>query len=121
MTVSKLHHFVELLDTWKHSYPDKNKVGGIVFRNDKLLSNVFWTEKSWHTIHKHPKGAEQLPETIENPKEVWSIWEDPNTQKVVLRTYIKDNYIVKTRDGIIQDAYLVDNVNRYRKGCIILV
>lgn len=117
----KLHHLVALIDEWKHDYPDKNKVGGIVFRNDKLLSNVFWSEKSWHTIHKHPKGAEQLPKTIENPDQVFSLWEDPETQRVVLRTYIKGNYIVKTRDGQIVDALLVDNVKRFMKGVLILV
>lgn len=120
MTVSKLHHFVELLDTWKHNYAGP-QMGSIMFRNDKLLTNVFWNSKSFQTIHKHPKGAEQLPETIENPDQVFSLWEDPKTQRVVLRTYIKGNYIVKTRDGIVVDGLLVDNVSRFRKGVIILV
>lgn len=121
MAVNKLHHFVALIDEWKSEYPDKNKMGGICFRNDKLLSNVFWSPKSFHTIHKHPKGAEQLPETIENPSEVWSLWADPETQRVVLRTYIRGNYIVTTQDGIITDGFLTSNIKHFQKGCIILV
>ena len=53
------------------------------------------------------------------PQECWSYWQDPKTQLVVLRNYIKDNFVVQTVDGIITDAFLVDNVHRFRKGVIL--
>lgn len=120
MRPNTLHHFLTLVDNWKHSYPGK-QLGSIMFQNEKLLSNVFWNQKSFNTIHKHPAGAAQLPETIMNPDSVWSYWTDPEKQTVVLRNYIKGNYVVQTRDGIIENGFLVDNTKRFKKGCILLV
>lgn len=119
MREGTLHHFVTLMDKWKHEYPG-DKLGEIIFRNEKLLTNVFFNSKSFQAVHKYPKGAEQLPETIEHPDSVWSFWANPKEQKDVIRHYIKGNYVVKTLNGNITDAYLVDNINRFRKGCILI-
>ncbi len=118
MTVNKLHHFVALMDEWRRDYPG-DKLGEIIFRNEQLLTNIFWNNKSFQNVHKHPKGAEQLPDTIEKPDSVWSYWKDPNDQKDVYRHYIRGNYVVKTLNGNIEDAFLVDNPKRFEKGVLI--
>ncbi len=115
----KLHHFLDEWNTWKHEY-HSNPKGDVIFQNQKLLTNIKFTTKSFHAIRNNLKGFEQLPETVMNPSEVWSRWANPEKQTVTLRTYIKGNYVVQTTDGEITNAYLVENISKYRQGVIVL-
>src|SRR5579859_6934225 len=120
MNNSKLHHFIEKWSEWKHVYHSDNK-DNIIFQNEKLLSNVVFTLKAFHMISKHLNGFEQIPETIMNPDSVWSRWLDPEKQTTVLRNYIKGNYVVSTKDGVVEDAFSVGDTKRFKTGCILLI
>lgn len=112
-----LHMMANIWNDWAHSnHSDHNT---ITFQNNRTMANVVFTQKAFSTIQKHSHGFEQLPETIKNPQEIWSQWEDTHEQRVTLRCYIKGNYCVMTRDGILINAILVDNVNRFRQGVLI--
>lgn len=118
-----LHHLIEIVSQWRQQY-HVNKTGDIVFQNDRLLSNVRFTDNALHTIQNHSRGFENIPATIENPDEVWSSWENVNKQRITLRTYIKFgrvSFLVQTRDGVIINSFAVSNkaANKYRKGVII--
>jgi hypothetical protein len=74
----------------------------------------------------HLRGFENLPDTIEKANEVWSYWENPKVQRVVIRNYIligekSDNFVVTTRDGVVEDTNFVTNsrLDNYRKGVIL--
>lgn len=99
-----------LIESWKKDN-HVDRLGNICFQNEELLSNIWFTHHSASVIHAHPRGADKLPDTVSNPSEVWSRWEDIESQQIVLRNYIsftsKDAYIVKTRQGAIQDAFTV--------------
>lgn len=112
-----MHNMVETIHRLRHEH--HSTADTITFQNKELLSNVTFTNKSFHEIAKHSQGFEQLAETILKPHEVFSYWGDPYSQKEVKRSYIRGNYVVLTTDGLITDAILVDNVNRFRKGVII--
>ena len=114
----KTHHFLNEWQEWKHLY-HSDQLGNITFQCERLLTNILFTHKSFHSIKNHLKGFDQIPGTVMHPEEVWSYWQNPKKQTVVLRNYIKENYIVKTTDGEITDAFLTDNINRYRKGVIL--
>jgi len=114
----KLHNFIEAWQEWKLKY-HTNEHGEIIFQCERLLTNIVFNQHSFHSIKNHLKGFEHLPDTVMTPQECWSYWQDPKTQLVVLRNYIKDNFVVQTVDGIITDAFLVDNVHRFRKGVIL--
>lgn len=113
-----LHNMVALVHQWKHDYHSDVK-GTLTFQNKELYSNVIFNHKSFKAIQNNSAGFDQLADTVTNPDEVWSYWLDTNKQTITLRNYIKGNYVVKTQDGIITNAYLVDNVSRFRKGVII--
>lgn len=114
----KLHHFIDAIQSWKHEY-QTNEKGELVLQNQKLLTNVVFTHKSFNAIKKYLQEFEKLPDTIMTPQEVWSRWADPETQMNVYRNYIKDNYIVTTLNGEIIAGYLVDNINRFRNGVML--
>lgn len=118
-----LHYLMEVVSEWRQKYP-QDKRGDIVFQHKPTLANVVFTNNALHKIQAHSTGFEQIPETIENPDELWSLWEDPAEQKVVIRYYMKFGkvaYMVKTRDGVIQDAFAMSlrAINKYRKGCLL--
>jgi hypothetical protein len=113
-----LHLVLQQADAWKLKYHyDHNS---ITFQSEKLLSNVVLTNHAIVTISNHANDVDKLPETIENFDECWSRWTNVKEQKDVLRNYIKGNYVVSTKNGVITDAISVDNVNKYRLGCILL-
>lgn len=114
-----LHQFSNLIHQWKYDY-HSDGLHEIIFQNEKLLTNVVFNNKSFSNISHHAKGTHQLPDTITNCDECWSYWANPEKQTEVFRNYIKGNYVVQTEDGKIVNAYLVDNVNRFRRGVIIL-
>lgn len=117
------HHLAEIVDEWKREYHvDKN--GDLVFQNTKLFSNVRFTAKSLHTIQKHSRGFDNIPETVMNPDEVWGTWDDPKKQLKSVRNYIifgSTSFVVQTVAGEITDAFAVNNrsLTKYRKGVII--
>lgn len=113
-----LHLMVETLHKWKHEYKS-NVQGDITFQNENTLTNITFNNSSFKTIQKHPQGFDELAETVTKPTEIWSRWQNVHEQQVTLRNYIRKNYIVQTTDGVITDAFLIDNVNRFRIGVIL--
>jgi phage-Barnase-EndoU-ColicinE5/D-RelE like nuclease2 len=115
----RMHHMLNIVEDWKKDYHTKGD--DIVFQNKKTLTNVFFNNNSFHKISSHNKGFELLPETIMQPDQIWSHWEDPDKQQIVLRNYIKGQYVVFTRQGIVTDAYLVakSSIARFQKGVIL--
>jgi hypothetical protein len=114
---------LNIVDEWQKTYHfDK---GIIVFQNKENLTNIRFDNNSLHEISKHPRGVENLPETLMNPDEIWSRWGDQK-QLVVLRNYIKfgsnGNYVVQTKDGIVINGIFVVNslIDRFRKGLILI-
>jgi len=123
MNNQKLSHFLNTVNEWRNDYPTTKK-GEIIFQNEHLLTNVRLSDAAIHKIQNHFEGFENIPNAIKEPQEVWSCWENPKKQLVVLRNYIlfgKKNYIVQTRDGQITDAFLATNTSteKYRKGVIL--
>lgn len=118
-TFMDLHNFINLVNQWKVKYHTQKN--DIVFQNKTTMTNVRFTNKSMSSIKIHARGAEQLPETIMNPDEVYSRWKDVKTQRTVLRSYIAGSYVVLTQDGVITDAFLVKSKDKYRVGCLVVV
>lgn len=114
-----MHNMLEQINDWKHEY--HSTINTITFQNKSLLSNIMFTHRSFTTISKNPTGFEQLADTVMNPDEVWSQWTDADEQRNTLRTYIKGNYCVFTRNGQIVNAYLADDIHGYRAGVILPV
>lgn len=113
-------YLIAIVNEWRKDY-HVNREGDVIFQNKRTLANVRFTDNSLHTIEGHAKGFEMIPDAIENPDEIWSTWEDPKKQMVTLRSYIKFGrypFIVKTRDGVILDAFIVapKAANKFRKG-----
>lgn len=113
-----LHLVVQKLHEWKIKHHSDHDT--ITFQCEPLLTNVEWNGKSFHNIRNHPQGFDQLADTITSPEEVWASWLNVKEQKEVLRNYIRGNYVVQTESGKIVNAYLVDNVSRFRNGVIVL-
>lgn len=118
-----LHNLIQITEEWRKKEGTNNK-GDIIFQCKELYSNVRFTTSSLNSIHKHPVGFTNIPDTIKHPAEVWSYWEDAKDQHVVIRNYIrfyKSAYIVKTRDGVIVDAFSVSckQADKYRIGIIL--
>lgn len=116
---NKLHHFIEEWNLWKHQYHSDIK-GDIIFQNQKLLTNVRFTSKSFHAVRNNLKDFEKIPDTIMHPQECWSYWKDPKKQTDVYRNYLKDNYVINTLNGEIVNAYAVENISKYRVGVLVL-
>jgi SPP1 gp7 family putative phage head morphogenesis protein len=119
---SGLHQVMTIVNQWKDKY-STDKKGNVIFQNKDTFTNVILNNIAIHHIQKHPRGFEGLPNTIENPDEIWGMWGDEK-QMIVLRNYITfgktASYIVQTKDGIITDAFAVSNgsLNKFRKGLI---
>jgi hypothetical protein len=112
-----LHNFVKTVNDWRGDH-HTNRNGDIIFQNKDTWANVKFDNHSLNNIQNHAEGFDQLPTTIENPDEIWSLWVDPEKQMSVNRVYIKGEYAVLTTDGVVKDAYLGD-VHQYRKGILI--
>jgi hypothetical protein len=114
-----LLQMANIMDDWNLKF-HVDKLGGIIFQNKRLLSNVVFSHKSFHSVKSNPKGFENIPETIMNPTEVWAYWSDPKKQIDVCRNYIsvENSYIVQTKAGVVTDAFTVvpSKLDRYRKG-----
>ena len=115
------------VDSWKQKY-HITKMHDIVFQNRATLTNVFFTDESFHATSKgNPRGFSNIPLTVEQPDEIWSLWSDPDKQTIALRNYIilgdKLCYVVKTRAGKIVNAFSVvpSLVSKYRKGIPLLI
>lgn len=118
LSAKGLHNLVEQVHKWKVEYHSDVK-GNITFQNNELYTNIIFNHKSFKNIQHNSAGFEQLADTVTDPDECWSSWKNSDEQTSTLRNYIKGNYVVKTQDGIIINAYLVDNVNRFRVGCLV--
>lgn len=122
MSLRKFTDVNGLVEEWKEEYHVDN-LGNVVFQNKALYSNVFLTPESVHAVHKHPRGADLLPRTIERPDEVWMTWANPSDQTTVLKNYLLFgkgiSYIVQTRNGVVKDGYLISKgqSDKYRVGC----
>ena len=123
-TKPTMHQLIAVTDDWrKDNHVDKH--GVIIFQNKEQLSNIRFTNDSFHSVAKNPRGAENLPETVKQPTEIWSYWGDAS-QKVVMRNYIlsgsNGNYVVTTKDGLIISGIFVVNssLDKYRKGLILI-
>lgn len=118
-----MHYLLEIVHDWKRDYHVNDK-GDIVFQNKALLNNIRFNNNSLHEITNHSSGFENLPETVQDPDEVWSVWGDER-QRIVLRNYIKfgsdSAYIVQTKDGLVVDAFAMSlkQTDKYRKGILI--
>lgn len=123
MSASRFPDVVNIMDDWRRDY-HVDKIGNIVFQNKQLLANIVYTTHSAHTIGHHVRGVEMLPETLIHPTEVWSRWENTEDQQIVLRNYLqfseKTAYIVQTRDGAVQDGFLMsrNQAEKYRTGVV---
>ena len=115
-----LHYFIKLVNQWRDQYHTDLK-HNIIFQNKQTMTNVRFTNNSMHKIGDHSRGVDDLPDTIQEPDEIWARWEDVKTQRIVLRNYVRGKYIVQTRDGLITDAFLTNNANKYRTGVMIIV
>lgn len=113
-----LHHMLNILHEYQHDYHSTVK-GVITFQNKDLYTNIVFNQAAFKTIQNNSAGFEQLADTVTKPAEVWSSWVDIDKQTDTKRVYIRDNYCAHTTNGIITNAYLVDNVNRLRVGCLI--
>lgn len=118
-----LHYMIDTIDEWRDDY-HINKKGDVIFQNKELYSNIRFTNNSLHEIQKHSRGFENIPATVQHPDEVWGLWENEEKQLQVLKMYIKFgkvSYLVQTKDGIITDAFSVNNkqLNKYRKGILL--
>ena len=114
---------MKIYQSWKDEY-HVNEKHQIIFQNEKLFANVKFDDISFHNIEKNMRGFENLPDTIENPTEVWSLWADKKKQNEVLRNYItmgKVNYVVQTRGSHVENAFACakSSLNKYRKGVIL--
>jgi hypothetical protein len=118
-----VHQLANQVDEWKEQY-HVNKDGDVVFQNTKTFSNVLFTAKSLHTIQKHARGFENIPDAVSNPNEIWNYWDDAEKQQKSVRNYIifgSVSYVVQTVAGEITDAFAVNDrsINKYRKGVIL--
>lgn len=118
MRTDGLHYFIKLVNEWRGEY-HTDKKGVIILQNKATMTNVRFTNASMHKIQQHSRGVEQLPDTVMQPDEIWAKWKDVKTQKIVLKVYIRSNYVVFTEDGQITDAFLVKSADRYRNGCLV--
>jgi hypothetical protein len=113
-----------IMDDWNMIF-HVDKLGSIIFQNKRLLSNIVFSHKSFHSVKSNPKGFENIPECIMNPDECWAYWADTKKQYDVCRNYIifgdKLNYVVQTKAGIVMDAFIVvpSKLIKYRKGLIL--
>lgn len=118
-----LPHVPSVVAEWRNKY-HTDRLGNVIFQNVALLANIWLTEHSIRNIHKHPRGIEALPKCVTDPAEVWSRWESVDKQQVVFRNYIwigkQTTYVVQTRDGAIQDGFLVSRASaeKYRNGVV---
>lgn len=113
-------YLIAIVNEWRKDY-HVNREGDVIFQNKRTLANVRFTDNSLHTIEGHAKGFEMIPETIEDPSEIWSLWADKKKQLSVIRYYIKYStfpFVVTTLDGVITDAFIVSPkaANKFRKG-----
>lgn len=115
---SQMLAYTQIVQDWRNKY-HVDKKGAIVFQNDKLLSNVKFTDNSYHTVIKHGNGMANIPGTIAKPDEVWSQGDKNN----VFRSYIKfgngNSYVVQTHNAVVTDAFVKVNPNKYRKGVLL--
>lgn len=120
---NNLRYIMEMVSDWRRKYHVDSK-HNIVFQNKATWTNVRLGDTAVHEIAKHSRLMENLPATIQHPTEIWSSWEDPGSQRVVLRNYIKMGkscYVVQTRDGRVTNAFAIarTNVKKYRRGVIV--
>lgn len=119
-----MHQMLAQTSEWENNHHVEK--GIIYFQNKETFSNVKLTNESFLTIAKNSRGFENLADAIENPNEIWSYWETPKKQLVTIRNYIlfgnNGNYVVNTKDCIIQNAIFVVNsrVDRYRTGLLLI-
>lgn len=113
-----LHNMLHILHNWRHDHHSTIK-GVITFQNSDLYTNIVFNQKSFKAIQNNSAGFELLADTVTKPNEVWSLWSDVEEQTDTKRIYIRDNYCVQTYNGTVINAYLVDDVNRFRHGCLI--
>jgi hypothetical protein len=60
-----MHHLLRVMEDWRKEYHTKAN-GDVVFQNERLLSNIFFTTESFHTIAKHSAGFDNIPEVLMN-------------------------------------------------------
>lgn len=122
LTTPTLKQQIEIVSDWRKEFHVNNE-GDVVFQNKEFLMNVRFTDNTLHYIQKKPQGMENIPKAIREPDEIWGQWENVKNQVEVLMNYIlvegKQGYIVQTRKGIIENAFLTRNVNKYRVGLIL--
>jgi hypothetical protein len=118
MAAKGLHAMVQIFDDFRHHY--HSNLHTITFQCPELYTNVIFDQTSFKNISNNPAGFERLGDTIKSPDEVWSRWADVSQQTSVWRNYIRGNYIVSTLNGRVVNAYLVDNIEGYRNGVIVL-
>ncbi len=122
-TKPSMHEFLAVTDGWRKDF-HVDKLGVIVFQNKEMLTNVRFTNQSFHAIAKHSRGVENLPLAIQTPSEIWSYWGDVQ-QSITMRNYIlfgsNITYICTTKDGVITDAQGVtpSRANSFRKGLLL--
>ncbi len=115
---------MNLHNEWSEKYHTE-KDGTIIFQNKKQLSNIRFDNHSFHALTKNSRGAENLPECLMNPDEIWAKWGNKE-QTIVLRNYLlfgeNITYICQTKDGVFTDGFGVtpSQVDKYRKGLILL-
>lgn len=118
-----MRYLMETVSEWRRTY-HVDQHHNLVFQNQATFSNVRMTDGVISKILRHPTGFHNLPETIENPSEIWATWEDMDIQRVVMRNYLlfgRICYMVKTVDGRVTDALAVSSggINKYRRGLIL--
>jgi hypothetical protein len=118
LSAKGMHHMVNILNKWRDDY-ETDKHGNVVFHNKRTNAKVVFTNTAFHGIQRHTAGFEQIPGVVENASEIWAQWDDPKTQKKVKRNYLKDGYCVQTVNGFVTDAFLIQDMDRWRHGIII--
>lgn len=116
-----LHYMVRQYDAWRRT-EHTDMLDNIILQNQALMTNVRFPSNVLHTMHKHPRGFNNLPDTVKDPDEVWMTWKNADEQRTVLRNYCKFDerscYVVQTENGSVTDAFLVSEAGaeKYRKG-----
>ena len=122
-TKPTMQELFAIFHEWQKDYHFEKDV--ITFQNKEQYSNIRFNNNSFHEVAKHPRGAENLPETLMNPNEIWARWGDEK-QMIVLRNYIligqNISYICQTKDGVVIDAFAAtaSQISKYRKGLILI-
>ena len=109
-----MYQMLKIVEEWKlKHHSDKTEV---VFQDKQFLTNIRFNQNSLNVISKNSKGFENLPGTLENPNEIWSSIENEQIKRNYITFGKPYSYIVQTKSGLVENAFLTTSADKYRKG-----